>query len=71
MSKMAFGCLQLFTPDFKIGVTLPSLQMSGNVSFSKDDLNTVNKGFATRSPTSLTTVVGISSRPAASLILDY
>ena len=69
MSKIACGCLQLFTPDFKI--TLPSLQMSGNASFSKDDLNIVNKGFATRSPISLTTVVGISSRPAAFLIVEY
>ena len=55
----------VFTPDLKIGVTLASFQMSGNIPFSKNEFNIIANGFATRSPTSLTTVIGLLSEPAA------
>jgi len=55
----------------KIGVTLTSFQMSGNIPFSKDELNIIANGFATRPPTSLTTVMGILSGPAAFPILSF
>ena len=52
-------------PDLNIGVTLASFQISGNTPFSNDELKIIDNGFDTRSPTSLTIVVGTLSGPAA------
>ena len=32
-------------PDLKIGATLASFQMSGNIPFAKDELNMTDRGF--------------------------
>ena len=52
-------------PNLNIGLTLASFQMSGNLPFNKDELNIIDIGFDKRSATSLTTVVGTFSEPAA------
>ena len=64
-------CTSFFTPNLNIGVTRAGFQMSGNIPFSNDELNIIANGFATRSPTSLTTVVGMLSGPAAFQILSF
>ena len=59
--------LELFifvAPDFNIWVTFASFQISGNTPLSDDELKIIDKGLDTRSPTSLTIVVGTLSGPA-------
>ena len=58
-----------FAPDLNKEVTLVSFQISGTTHFSNDELKIIDNGFGTRSPTSLTIVVGTLSGPAPFLFL--